>query len=825
MFITNDRLRRLVQDKDFLQTVKQSGVIRDVGVGEEVVFGARRDLPANGNWAGKAGKTEKSLGDAMKTINSLRDSMVFLLIAVGLVFSVMSGVAQSEVVSQQLESIKEGLAAPVDVAVSPDGKVYVVDAAAERLNIFNANNQLLSSINIDLPAAVAVGVSGYKYVASNNKFHVKILNAADQVINYLGNGYKEFLLPRNLAVDLTTGKVYVVDQLDNSIKVYTAAGNFVKKIADANSQPIDAVVLGSELYVLDQPLVVDSNNGLIRGARVAVFDKASGNYLRSFGTFGAGIGQLLKPRGIAVDSQGVLYISDSFHGVVQCFDKNGTYLGVIQNTRAGEAMSTPQGLAVTSAGKLYVATSDSHDPPGLKIFGVSRPLTVGADLLASPASIAFGVVSVGSSSAVRTVTVTSNGTENLVLSTVAISGADAASYSIVADNCSGQTLAGLSSCTVGVLASPKTEGEKPASLVIPSNDPDSPNLNLALSTTAVGIPAIVLSSSSLEFGFVAIGTTSAVQPLIIQNTGSTTLSISGITVGGFYSSEFSITGDGCTASPVAPDGSCTIGVSFTPIAEGNRTGSLTIQSNDPAKSSLAVAVSGKGYGYPDIRVTPSSLDFGSISFGTLSAIRTVTIANQGTVGLYVGRLDVQGGNYADFLISPNTCSDRLMPPGGTCEVKITFYPAQSEGNKAAKLFIPSNDPDQSEISVALKGIASITPQVGVGPGSLNSKSKGRWVSVYIELPQGFSIDEIDISTVVLHRANGVEIEPPLMISGPVEIGDYNRNGVPDLMVKFNRQELFALLNPGDTIITVSGELLDGTVFEQSSTVSYVNSGN
>jgi DNA-binding beta-propeller fold protein YncE len=756
------------------------------------------------------------MGDSMKTSNSLRDKMISLMFAAGLVISFLPDAAHGEVVSQQLESITNGMLAPEDVAISPDGKVYAVDAAAGKVLIFNANNQLLDSLAIDLPVAVAVGVSGYKYVATNNKFHVKILNGADKVINYLGNGFNEFLLPRNIAVDSATGKVYVVDQLDNSIKVYTATGNFVKKISDANNQPIDLTVWGNELYVLDQPLVTDSSNGLMRGARVAVFDKVTGSFIRSFGTFGPGAGQLAKPKGITVDSQGVLYVADSFHGVVQCFDKNGTYLGAVQNTRAGEAMSTPQGVAVTTSGKMYVATTDSNDPPGLKIFGVNRPLVAGADLLVSPAAITFGSVNVGASSATRTITLTSNGTEALVLGSLSLAGADAGIYSVVADGCSGRSLVGLSACTVELLVTPMSEGEKNASLLIPSNDSDLPTAALALSATGVGTPAIVVTPTVLDLGFVAIGETSPARLLTIQNTGSTALAVSGITAGGFYSGEFLVVADNCTGNSVAPAASCTFGVSFVPIVEGNRTASLTIQSNDTARPSLVVAVSGKGYGYPDIKVSALNLDFGVIPVGTVSAIRTVTLANQGTVGLFVGRIEKQGANPADFLIA-STCADRVLPAGGSCEIKVTLYPATTEGNKTAKLIVSSNDPDQGEIMVSLKGAASITPIVAL-PGPL--PKSGRWVSVSIELPAGFSIDEIDTSTVVLHRVNGVEIEPPISTSGPVEIGDYNRNGVADLMVKFNRQELFSLLNPGNSIITVSGELSDGTLFEQSSAITY-----
>jgi hypothetical protein len=49
---------------------------------------------------------------------------------------------------------------------------------------------------------------------------------------------------------------------------------------------------------------------------------------------------------------------------------------------------------------------------------------------------------------------------------------------------------------------------------------------------------------------------------------------------------------------------------------------------------------------------------------------------------------------------------------------------------------------------------------------------------------------------------------------PTEIGDYDSDGIPDLMVKFNRSEVQKILQTGEVIkITISGNLTDGRLFE------------
>jgi hypothetical protein len=110
------------------------------------------------------------------------------------------------------------------------------------------------------------------------------------------------------------------------------------------------------------------------------------------------------------------------------------------------------------------------------------------DISVAPTSHNFGNVNVGSPSAPQTFTISNTGTANLVISTLSITGTDASQFSKQNDNCSGQTLAPATNCTVQVVFSPASAGSKSANLSIPSNDPDTPALNVPLSDTGVAPP-------------------------------------------------------------------------------------------------------------------------------------------------------------------------------------------------------------------------------------------------------------------------------------------------------------------------------------------------
>ena len=91
----------------------------------------------------------------------------------------------------------------------------------------------------------------------------------------------------------------------------------------------------------------------------------------------------------------------------------------------------------------------------------------------NPSLLNFGKVETGEESSLFQVTVENTGDAELVLGTIAVTGAQAASFEIRQDDCSGETLAALvGDCTVGVVFVPSASGAANATLSIPSDDPD-----------------------------------------------------------------------------------------------------------------------------------------------------------------------------------------------------------------------------------------------------------------------------------------------------------------------------------------------------------------
>ena len=120
-------------------------------------------------------------------------------------------------------------------------------------------------------------------------------------------------------------------------------------------------------------------------------------------------------------------------------------------------------------------------------------------------------------------------------------------------------------------------------------------------------------------------------------------------------------------------------------------------------------------------------------------------------------------------------------------------------------------------------ITGVPARLDFDPDTVSLSSRGKWVTCYIELPDGFDVNLIDGSTVEL---NGIPAEIGKQDWATPEanssnIVDHDGDGVPERMVKFDLFYLQVLLTPGDADVTVSGELTDGTTFDGSDMIRVI----
>lgn len=325
----------------------------------------------------------------------------------------------------------------------------------------------------------------------------------------------------------------------------------------------------------------------------------------------------------------------------------------------------------------------------------------------SPVSLSFPDTVVGQTSAPQTVTVENLDTNVLTITSVTmVAGTD---YTILNDLCTGANLNQNQTCTFDVEFAPTVVGTLTDDVSIVSNDPSSPTL---VPVNGDGVqPEVTLNPTSLSFGNQLVGTTSATQSVTVENTGTSDLTVSLVDLA--TGTDFTIANEDCTTlSPIAPTGTCTIDVEFSPTTTGFLTDDLQITSDAPSSVDI-VPLDGTGV-QPATLVSPGSLNFGNLAVGNSSVPQTVTVENVGTATLNIGTLTV---GTADYSLANDNCSGASVPAGNTCTVDVVFNPTAA-GPLPDTLSIPSDAPTSPD-TVTLSGTGLNGPVASTSPATLN----------------------------------------------------------------------------------------------------------
>ena len=180
----------------------------------------------------------------------------------------------------------------------------------------------------------------------------------------------------------------------------------------------------------------------------------------------------------------------------------------------------------------------------------------------APLSLGFSSQSIGATSAPQLVTLSNTGDSSLNISSITVTG------DFSQTNTCGSILAANANCSIGVTFTPSVSGNRTGILTVTDNAANVPGSSQTVVLLGVGqaVPVASLSQTTLTFAAQALQTTSAVQAVTLTNTGSAALVISSVTSSGDFGQV-----NNCPTS-VAAGATCTINVTFTPTASGNRVG-------------------------------------------------------------------------------------------------------------------------------------------------------------------------------------------------------------------------------------------------------------
>lgn len=411
---------------------------------------------------------------------------------------------------------------------------------------------------------------------------------------------------------------------------------------------------------------------------------------------GPAIGNSIYTGYVTSDPNGNLFLSDYNNQLVRWVTPSGQMITIAGNYGlpagftgdGGPALKAtlyyPAGIARDSSGNTYVA-----DEYNQRV----RQITPFAGYGLSTGSLIFETQPAGTVSDFQPIAVSAIGPTTISSITAP------AGFSEI-DDCVGQSLTANQTCEIDVYFQPTAAGKVSGSLTIASNAFLAGNPNkVLLSGTASGLTL----TGTEAFGAVPLKNPSA-KTLTLTNSGAAvTLTKTYLT----STTAFSITGGTCPtgSGSLASKASCTIIVTFNPQTVGSFKSTLVVASNDPA-SPLLAQVTGTG---TEVKLSASSIAFGSISFGTTSTF-DLTISNAGTAAFTLAET-ISG---AGFSISSTgkTCTTSLAA-GASCVLPVEYDPT-AVGTNTGTLTLTTNGGSSPVIPLS----GTCTTDVSVSPTTL-----------------------------------------------------------------------------------------------------------
>lgn len=258
---------------------------------------------------------------------------------------------------------------PEDVAISLEGKIYIVNAEFNRITIVDNEGHIYKEFGgfgeedgeFNLPLSIAINDSGEIFVSDTwNRRMQKFDSSGNHLLTFgtFGEGVGEIFAPMGIAID-SDGNLLVTDG-NNKIIKFSPNGEFLSEWGTDISTP------GSGEGEFDHPYdvaidvdgniyVADSGN-----CRVQIFD-SSENYIDSIDILDDGYPD--NPHGVAIDNSGRLFVSGNdkiyiyditppTYPLLTTWGQSGTALGDLEN---------PSGIFIDqNSGKVYVAESSNN---------------------------------------------------------------------------------------------------------------------------------------------------------------------------------------------------------------------------------------------------------------------------------------------------------------------------------------------------------------------------------------------------------------------------------------------------------------------------------
>jgi len=235
---------------------------------------------------------------------------------------------------------------PIGLAEDKDGNLYVANAGASQILVYNSENEQLSSKTItdgvDEPAALAFDSSGNLYATQRASQELTVYNSSGKLVKTLRTDESSGFSPSGVAI-ASTGDIWVANRNNTNydvgeVQVFDSAGKVIHSSSQELDYPIGVTFEGTDAWIFDS-----TADG------ITVFD-SSAQFVKTISL------PEVSPNYAAKNSTGDLYVTDAPSSLIAVLDSSGKILKTTKN----KGLDNPTGIVFNKAGDFYVANEDNN---------------------------------------------------------------------------------------------------------------------------------------------------------------------------------------------------------------------------------------------------------------------------------------------------------------------------------------------------------------------------------------------------------------------------------------------------------------------------------